>query len=246
MKKLKKVISVAAAFLFGACMFVGCSGSSQAKTVYELSYYDGTNFDEVTGLSEYNASLWRRNSDTIDIYGADPFVLDNSANDGYYYIYVTGYINGLVGYRTKDFTMIECVGRILTGETNWSAYWAPEVISETDEQGNTTYFLYYSAHPSDYPTSGYAMFLATSDSPVGPFELVDFTDTESCGGNTHTNAGNTSYGKYALFDYEAMCTALNEEMGTSFTVNNLPSMIDAVICSAFQAVHNHMTDFSGH
>ena len=227
MNTIKKVVAVGAALFLSMCLLAGCGGGTQAKTVYELPYYDGTDTDEVTGLSEYNATLWRRNSDTIDKHGADPFVLDNSANDGYYYIYVTGFINGLVGYRTKDFTTIECVGRILTGETNWSDYWAPEVISETDEQGNTTYFLYYSAHPSDYPTAGYAMFLATSDSPSGPFELVDFTDAESCGGNTHTNAGNTSYGKYALFDFEAMCAALNEKMGTSFTVNNLPSMIDA-------------------
>ena len=224
MKRLGKIISVVVAFLLGTGLFAGCDVGTQTKTVYELPYYNGTDINEVTGRSEYNKTLWRRNTDLIS--GADPFVFNNSERDGFYYIYITGGA-GLIGYRTKDFITIECVGRILQGETNWTGYWAPEVSYETDEDGNTMYFLYFSAHPSDYPTSGHAMFLATSSSSAGPFEMVDFTDAENCDGNMHTDTGNTSYGKYALFEYEAMCAALNEEMGTSFTVNNLPSMIDA-------------------
>ncbi len=227
MKKLKKVISVAAAFLFGACMFVGCSGETQTKTVYELPYYSGTNINEITGEPEYNQNLWRRNTDLIS--GADPFILDNTAQDGYYYLYSTGSTNAFSAYRTKNFTTWESVGQVLTGEDGWSAYWAPEVVAEENADGELTYYLFYSAMPSELAASdGHVMFVATADSPAGPFEMVDFTDEASCGaGNTHASAGDTSYGKFALFDYEAMCEALNEKCGTDFTVSELPSLIDS-------------------
>ena len=227
MKKLKKVISVAAAFLFGACMFVGCSGETQTKTVYELPYYSGTNINEITGEPEYNQNLWRRNTDLIS--GADPFILDNTAQDGYYYLYSTGSTNAFSAYRTKNFTTWESVGQVLTGEDGWSAYWAPEVVAEENADGELTYYLFYSAMPSELAASdGHVMFVATADSPAGPFEMVDFTDEASCGaGNTHASAGDMSYGKFALFDYEAMCEALNEKCGTDFTVSELPSLIDS-------------------
>lgn len=226
MKKLKKVISVAAAFFFGACMFVGCSGETQTKTVYELPYYSGTNVNEITGEPEYNQNLWRRNTDLIS--GADPFVLDNTAQDGYYYLYSTGSTNAFSAYRTKNFTTWESVGQVLTGEDGWSAYWAPEVVAEENADGELTYYLFYSAMPSELAASEEkVMFVATSSSPAGPFEMVDFTDKESSGGNTHTNEGDNSYARYALFDYEALNKALNEACGTDFAVSELPSLIDA-------------------
>lgn len=226
MKKLKKVISVAAAFFFGACMFVGCSGETQTKTVYELPYYSGTNINEITGEPEYNQNLWRRNTDLIS--GADPFVLDNTAQDGYYYLYSTGSTNAFSAYRTKNFTTWESVGQVLTGEDGWSAYWAPEVVAEENVDGELTYYLFYSAMPSELAASEEkVMFVATSSSPAGPFEMVDFTDKESSGGNTHTNEGDNSYARYALFDYEALNKALNEACGTDFAVSELPSLIDA-------------------
>ena len=226
MKKLKKVISVAAAFFFGACMFVGCSGETQTKTVYELPYYSGTNVNEITGEPEYNQNLWRRNTDLIS--GADPFVLDNTAQDGYYYLYSTGSTNAFSAYRTKNFTTWESVGQVLTGEDGWSAYWAPEVVAEENADGELTYYLFYSAMPSELAASDKkVMFVATSSSPAGPFEMVDFTDKESSGGNTHTNEGDNSYARYALFDYEALNKALNEACGTDFAVSELPSLIDA-------------------
>lgn len=227
MNTIKKIVSVVAAFLFGACMFVGCSGETQTKTVYELPYYSGTNINEITGEPEYNQNLWRRNTDLIS--GADPFVLDNTAQDGYYYLYSTGATNAFSAYRTKNFTTWESVGQVLTGEDGWSAYWAPEVVAEENVDGGLTYYLFYSAMPSELAASdGHVMFVATADSPAGPFEMVDFTDEASCGaGNTHASAGDTSYGKFALFDYEAMCEALNEKCGTDFTVSELPSLIDS-------------------
>ena len=226
MNTIKKVVSVVAAFLFGACMFVGCSGETQTKTVYELPYYSGTNVNEITGEPEYNQNLWRRNTDLIS--GADPFILDNTAQDGYYYLYSTGATNAFSAYRTKNFTTWESVGQVLTGEDGWSAYWAPEVVAEENADGELTYYLFYSAMPSELAASDKkVMFVATSSSPAGPFEMVDFTDKESSGGNTHTNEGDNSYARYALFDYEALNKALNEACGTDFAVSELPSLIDA-------------------
>lgn len=227
MNTIKKVVSVVAALSLSVCLFAGCSGETQIKTVYELPYYSGTNINEITGEPEYNQNLWRRNTDLIS--GADPFVLDNTAQDGYYYLYSTGATNAFSAYRSKNFTTWESVGQVLTGEDGWSAYWAPEVVAEENVDGGLTYYLFYSAMPSELAASEEkVMFVATADSPAGPFEMVDFTDEASCGaGNTHASAGDTSYGKFALFDYEAMCEALNEKCGTDFTVSELPSLIDS-------------------
>lgn len=226
MNTIKKIVSVVAALSLSVCLFAGCSSETQTKTVYELPYYSGTNINEITGEPEYNQNLWRRNTDLIS--GADPFVLDNTAQDGYYYLYSTGATNAFSAYRTKNFTTWESVGQVLTGEDGWSAYWAPEVVAEENADGELTYYLFYSAMPSELAASDKkVMFVATSSSPAGPFEMVDFTDKESSGGNTHTNEGDNSYARYALFDYEALNKALNEACGTDFAVSELPSLIDA-------------------
>ena len=226
MNTIKKIVSVVAALSLSVCLFAGCSSETQTKTVYELPYYSGTNINEITGEPEYNQNLWRRNTDLIG--GADPFVLDNTAQDGYYYLYSTGATNAFSAYRTKNFTTWESVGQVLTGEEGWSAYWAPEVVAEENVDGGLTYYLFYSAMPSELAASEEkVMFVATSSSPAGPFEMVDFTDKESSGGNTHTNEGDNSYARYALFDYEALNKALNEACGTDFAVSELPSLIDA-------------------
>lgn len=226
MNTIKKIVSVVAALSLSVCLFAGCSSETQTKTVYELPYYSGTNINEITGEPEYNQNLWRRNTDLIS--GADPFILDNTAQDGYYYLYSTGSTNAFSAYRTKNFTTWESVGQVLTGEDGWSAYWAPEVVAEENADGELTYYLFYSAMPSELAASDKkVMFVATSSSPAGPFEMVDFTDKESSGGNTHTNEGDNSYARYALFDYEALNKALNEACGTDFAVSELPSLIDA-------------------
>lgn len=234
MNKIKKAISVFLVLSLGLCLMAGCGDKTVTetvtKTVYELPYYSGTNTNELSGLSEYNENLWRRNTELLS--GADPFILDNTAQDGYYYLYATNdAAYGFLGYRTTDFSTWECVGRVFTGKDGWSSYWAPEVVSEDNGEGDLTYFLFFSAQPNELAASGEfgekMMFVATSSSPAGPFELVDFTDAASCGeGNTHTNEGNYSYSDCALFDYEALFEALNEECGTDFSSSNLPSLID--------------------
>ena len=225
MKTITKTLSAALALMLGTTLLAGCGEQTQTKTVYELPYYSGTNVDEITGEPEYNQNLWRRNSDLLS--GADPFILDNTARDGYYYLYSTGSSDGLSAYRTKNFTTWEGVGQILEGEDGWTAYWAPEVIAE-EKDGEVTYYLFYSAMPPELAASDdKVMFVATSSSPEGPFEMVDFTDETSCAGNLHAGAGSDSYSPYALFEYEALREALNRACGTDFTDSDMPSLIDA-------------------
>ena len=172
MNTIKKVVSVVAALSLSVCLFAGCSGEKQTKTVYELPYYSGTNVDEITGEPEYNQNLWRRNSDLLS--GADPFILDNTAQDGYYYLYSTGSSDGLSAYRTKNFTTWEGVGQILEGEDGWTAYWAPEVIAE-EKDGEVTYYLFYSAMPPELAASDdKVMFVATSGIVSSPSVLTLF------------------------------------------------------------------------
>ena len=225
MKTITKTLSAALALMLGTTLLAGCGEQTQTKTVYELPYYSGTNVDEITGEPEYNQNLWRRNSDLLS--GADPFILDNTARDGYYYLYSTGSSDGLSAYRTKNFTTWEGVGQILEGEDGWDSYWAPEVIAE-EKDDEVTYYLFYSARPPELAASDdKVMFVATSSSPEGPFEMVDFTDETSCAGNLHAGAGSDSYSPYALFEYEALREALNRACGTDFTASDTPSLIDA-------------------
>ena len=61
-----------------------CGNVAQRK--YEISSYQGQ-LEEGQVKSDYNTQLFYRNDKKTT--GADPFVLDNTAVDGYYYQYVT-------------------------------------------------------------------------------------------------------------------------------------------------------------
>lgn len=222
MKHLKKAVAAALTVCVCASLLAGCG--TQTKTVYELPYYDGSTVSDVTGLTEYNEDLWRRNSQILA--SADPFILDNTAEDGYYYLYMTS--DGFYTYRTKDFCEWEPVGKVLELVPGWTSYWAPEVAVEENAEGELIYYLFFSLCPPEHQGSPYEKvpLLATSTSPSGPFEIVDFTDPESCEGNTHDNGLLTSYSDWAFIDYEKMCEALNEQMGTSFSPTSIPSLID--------------------
>ena len=147
--------------------------------------------------------------------GADPFILDNTARDGYYYIYTTW----LDVSRSKNLTDWQYVGRIWEkGSGNYpmtipafgddtmkaTDVWAPEVIYD-----NGTYYLYFSAtpepdanNPSKNPVN--LLFVATSTNPVEGFRLVDFSNAKSCGeGNVRTESqylNSCYFEKYMLLD----------------------------------------------
>lgn len=195
---MRKRISAA---LAAGCLCTGlllsaCS-SVKGETFYEVSDYQGTTYDE-NGRTEYNKSLFYAN---YNQYGnPDPFVLDNTARDGYYYLYGTdAYMRA---WRSKDLVDWEDAGTTLNagfGGTEadnaiLSHVWASEVVYDETTQ---TYYMYFSASPgadlsvkwgggafsavTETFHSHRNMYVATSSSPDGPFDLIDFTNPESCG-----------------------------------------------------------------
>ncbi len=150
------------------------TGSGTVAASGEISYYDGGEYlkDGVTQF--YNKNLWYSN--TNDQGYPDPFVLDNTAKDGYYYAY--GTISGFVCLRSKDLAHWEKLGASLiadgskmlksyngvqaktTGVRNqntetWDIseadliaknLWAPEVVYDPDDD---KYYMFFSATPSE-------------------------------------------------------------------------------------------------
>ncbi len=96
---------------------------------------------------------------------ADPFIFESN---GRYYIYTTGH-DGVYAYYSDDlFTGWKFYGKVFSVGNN-EDYWAPSVI-ETDGK----YYMYCSfEYYEDAPDKGghhQAMFVSSSDSPLGPFK----------------------------------------------------------------------------
>lgn len=142
---------------------------------------------------------------------ADPFVLDNTGRDGYYYMYGT---EGLLRcYRSKNLMDWEPVGEALkdmayssdgelTEAGKAAAYkdvWAPEVVYDGETR---LYYLFFSATPQadeSVSVSGsavYQLYVAVSKSPYKDFTLVDFSDAASCGAENVHSIDTASYPQY--------------------------------------------------
>lgn len=204
-------------FMVAAMLLVGCSGGS--TTVYELPYYGGEEYDELHDSPVYNKELWQLNN--MDVQLPDPFVLDNTARDGYYYVYGT---SGLFAcYRSKDLAVWENVGEVLTVPSSFSSansFWAPEVTYDADTE---KYYLFFSAHPQGDTVYGskvmpgnveYLMMAAQSSSPGGPYTFIDFTDAADCGESavhTYDRAMFPHYyAKYAYLDPQLHYAKISE------------------------------------
>jgi len=197
MRKSKPLIALCLALSIGATVGLSACGNGN-----ELSNYQGEN-KNANGSTIYNTSLFYDNA--VKQGYPDPQVLDDTARTGYYYLYGTSDFQVM---RSKNLAEWEPVCIAL----NWSqtaevqncldySRWAPEVIYDED---TGLYYMYFSAVPksdsktdtTDYSKKGTAtfmqykmfqMYVATSESPVGPFSVVNFSDASSCGaGNTHS------------------------------------------------------------
>ena len=181
----------------------------KVQTQYEVPNYQGQ-LAEGQEKSDYNKNLFYRNDKKAN--GPDPFVLDNTTRDGYYYLYGTE--NSMYCYRSKDLMEWEPVGNALDnmgwakpGQTSevrratWKDIWAPEVIYDPDDG---RYYMFFSATPEAETikagngvkdgNGGYMLMVAVSDRPDRDFQLVNFKDPASCGAeNIHTF--NTTPGK---------------------------------------------------
>lgn len=201
MKRNRKAIFAAA--LLPAMLCGLLSGCGKEETQYEVASYQGT-LEEGQIRSGYNKELFYRNDKQTG--AIDPFVLDNTGVDGYYYLYGTE--GSLFCYRSKNLMDWEPVGNTLDNldfaedgsqsefrRVTYDQIWAPEVVYDGETQ---KYYMFFSATPKEdtsvkegegvKPGSGYQMLMvAVSDYPDRDFQLVDFKDPESCGEeNLHT------------------------------------------------------------
>lgn len=228
MRKITKTVAVALTGAVVAAALAGCG--AETKTVLELPYYSGTEYtSELHDVPEYNRALWRSNVNaTREVELADPQIYDNTWDDGYYYLYAT---NNLTTSRTKDFIEWEFMGTILETPAGWTDRWAPEVIYDEE----TEKYLYFFSATAQAGASC-VLYLATSDRPYGPFELVDFTDAESCfgAGNVHTYSDENSsltkddfnhgFDKYTYFDPVKFGAVMNQKYGMSISTRLIPTI----------------------
>ena len=197
---------LATLMVLSCVLLAGCQTEqpqSQGETQYEISNYQGQ-LAEGQKKSDYNKALFYRNDKKTS--GADPFVLDNTAIDGYYYMYVTE--RSLFCYRSKDLMEWEPIGNSLDNldygnggsiteirRVTWSEIWAPEVVYDPDDG---RYYMFFSATPEEDKKvkagngvrQGHCneqMLVAVSEYPDREFRLVNFMDPASCGEeNLHT------------------------------------------------------------
>ena len=199
-------LALAVLMLFSCVLLAGCQSEqpqTQGSVQYEIASYQGQLAEGQT-KADYNKALFYRNDRKIGE-AADPFVLDNTAIDGYYYLY--GTYASLFCYRSKDMMEWEPVGNALdnlnygpngsieeTRKVTWKDIWAPEVIYDPDEG---LYYMFFSATPEPVtlkegngvrPGNGSeVLMVAVSEYPDRGFQLVNFRDPASCGeGNVHT------------------------------------------------------------
>ena len=186
MKKNETIFAVCMGVLIGLTAFAGCGAKE-----YTLSRYSGENKDE-NGTTVYNQALFYSNA--LQQGYPDPFVLDDTARSGYYYLYGTSGSFSIM--RSKNLAVWEPVGPTLVPPVEGEIprllkadMWAPEVIYDDETE---LYYLFFSATAE--ADTAYAegegivsgesycnLYVATSDSAEGPFEMVNFMDAASCG-----------------------------------------------------------------
>ena len=194
MKKTRTTALLLTSSLLLSCVLLnGCSSQVQ----YEIPNYQGLPEDGQS-RAEYNQELFYRNDHKIND-AADPFVFDNTARDGYYYLYGTH--GDIFCSRSKDLMNWEPVGNALdiqdfvnrqpseVRRTVWKDIWAPEVVYDPDDG---RYYMFFSAtpDPDTNVTAGGGvmegsykelMMVAVSEYPDHGFIPVNFMDAESCG-----------------------------------------------------------------
>lgn len=200
--------------LVAACMlFAGCA----RETEYEVANYQGE-LAKGQDTSDYNKELFYRNDKKTS--GADPFVLDNTEVDGYYYMYVTSGMNFC--YRSANLMDWEPVGNALGNweyddegkiaeelKVSWKDVWASEVVYDEETEN---YYMFFSATPqADSKATGVEegnaerqLLVAVSKFAYKDFQIVNFKDAKSCGeGNLHIYDESQYphyYAKYLMFE----------------------------------------------
>lgn len=211
MKKKLLTILLASAFVL---LFSGC------EKQYEVANYQGEIAEGET-KSDYNKELFYRNDKQTGL--ADPYVLDNTEIDGYYYMYGTE--GSLFCYRSQNLMDWEPVGNALDNyffnedgtrsedlKSTWQDIWAPEVVYDAETED---YYMFFSATPVEDTTvvagNGVEegtptrqLMVAKSKFPYKEFEVINFKDSNSCGAeNVHTYSESRFphyFAKYLMLD----------------------------------------------
>lgn len=240
----KRKLGVLSLILTVCTVLSGCQGFGEKQ--YEIANYQGK-LSEGATKSDYNKELFYRNDKKTA--GADPFVLDNTKIDGYYYMYVTSGMNFC--YRSNNLMDWEPLGNALDNwryddegnpsegmKVNWTDVWASEVVYDEETE---LYYMFFSATPEADKTvqpgngveDGSAkqqMLVAVSKYPYKDFDLVNFRDAESCGEeNLHTYDTKKYphyYAKYLLFDPEENTTFTDANGGTTTGTGGYTGTID--------------------
>ena len=222
---MKRTQKVAILLVVASMLLAGCG-----TTEYEVANYQGELAEGQTS-SDYNKELFYRNEKKTS--GADPFVLDNTKVDGYYYMYVTSGMNYC--YRSDNLMDWEPMSNALKNweydnegtiseelKVHWTDIWAPEVVYD---EATELYYMYFSATPqADNSVKGIVEgnakcqpMVAVSKYAYKDFELVNFKDEHSCGKeNLHTyNTGDYPqfYAKYLLFEPHTYMTFCDNNGG---------------------------------
>lgn len=234
MKKRKNLCKLVACVTLAAAVLSGCSGT---ETHYAIANYQGQ-AKEGDIVADYNKELFYRNDKKVS--GADPFVLDNTARDGYYYAYVTQ--GSCFVSRSKNMMDWESVGNALNNylyeddgsvseirKATMTDIWAPEVVYDAETR---LYYLFFSATPEadgsvkagegtgvEEGTPKYQLMVAVSDHPDGDFELVNFSDADSCGAENVHEIDQTRYphyfAKYLLFEPGTYSAKVEAQFGVN-------------------------------
>lgn len=208
MKKLKFIIAAGLAVAMLPAVGLTACGKTETVDEYALSAYTGGNKSS-KGEIIYNTGLFYSNS-VIQGY-PDPQVLDDTAQSGYYYLYGSSG-NNFAAMRSPNLAEWENVGTTFdkagqgtdVHKATWTHVWAPEVVYDPEANGGKgLYYIFFSARPDygdttwndvDQSEAGvvginvdqfYNMYVATSDSPTGPFTMVDFSGSHHY--NTEAN-----------------------------------------------------------
>ena len=219
----KRLVTVGLAMMTAITLLI--AGCGEGKNYIEMSYYDETSYEEGADYSTINENLFYRNERKVDV--ADPCVVyvddENDTDYGSYYLYGTTGNTGFFCWKSDDLVNWKGVGyallyRDLTtseGKAVSVDSWAPEVIYDGEAD---KWYMFFSSTPKDSSNS-YIPYIAQSDSPSGPFELIDHIDSYTATDGTplkdieniETN-NSYYYQRYMTFDPLKMLQAL-EKLG---------------------------------
>lgn len=226
MKKRTVFLALSLIMLF-ACTACDTRSDSNVYEMTKSSYYDGTGHTDSAREQDYNKNLFYRN-DRQEFEIADPYVLyvdqEDSPEYGYYYLYSTTGALFFLTYRSKDLVNWELMGKCYDPSSSEddakkatkTALYAPEVIYDEDMD---KYIMFFSATPENSKNVVNLSYMATSDNPYGPFELVSSEDasreTSVTLSDGTTYEYNDYFAQYLYFDQAKIAKKVLDDFGLS-------------------------------